>query len=70
VYLRREQSDNFDCFSCCRGQLSIHGLDTAWGSLLADLKGQDGLVYDLMELERGTIDGLALNFVLGGVIWW
>lgn len=38
------------------------------GFLHADLKGRDSLVYDLMELERGTIDGLVLNFLLSRVL--
>ena len=41
----------------CRQALAIHGFDVACGFLHADLKGRDSLVYDLMELERGTVDG-------------
>jgi CRISPR-associated endonuclease Cas1 len=52
----------------CRQALAIHGYDASCGFLHADLKGRDSLVYDLMELERGTIDGLVLNFLLSRVL--
>jgi CRISPR-associated endonuclease Cas1 len=52
----------------CRQALALNGFDTACGFLHADLKGRDSLVYDLMELERGTIDGFVLNFLLNRVL--
>ena len=52
----------------CRQALALYGFDASCGFLHADLKGRDSLVYDLMELERGTIDGLVLNFLLSRVL--
>jgi CRISPR-associated protein Cas1 len=52
----------------CRHALAVHGFDVACGFLHSDLKGRDSLVYDLMELERGTADGLVLNFLLSRVL--
>jgi CRISP-associated protein Cas1 len=46
----------------CRQALSSQGLDLSCGFLHADFKGRDSLVYDLMELERGRVDGLVLDF--------
>ena len=33
------------------------------GFLHADKHDRDSLVYDLMEMERGTVDGFVLNFL-------
>jgi CRISPR/Cas system-associated endonuclease Cas1 len=38
-------------------------LDLACGFLHADAERRDSLVYDLMECERGTVDGLVLDFL-------
>ncbi len=46
-----------------RQVLSARGFDLACGFLHADRPGRDSLVYDLMECERGTIDGLVLDFL-------
>jgi hypothetical protein len=35
----------------------------ACGFLHLDKPGRDSLVYDLMECERGTVDGLVLDFL-------
>ena len=35
----------------------------ACGFLHADKIGWDSLIYDLMECERGTVDGLVLDFL-------
>ena len=39
------------------------GLDISVGILHADKPGRDSLVYDLMELGRGTVDQLVLSFL-------
>lgn len=46
-----------------RQALSRHGFDLACGFLHADTDRRDSLVYDLMECERGTVDGLVLDFL-------
>ncbi len=46
----------------CRQALTSLGLDVACGFLHLDKSNRDSLVYDLMECERGTIDGLVLDF--------
>ena len=43
--------------------LSRQGFDLACGFLHADTDRRDSLVYDLMECERGTVDGLVLTFL-------
>jgi CRISP-associated protein Cas1 len=35
----------------------------ACGFLHVDKPGRDSLVYDLMECERGSVDGLVLDFL-------
>lgn len=47
----------------CRQALVINGFDVACGFLHSDATGRDSLVYDLMEIERGTVDALVLNFL-------
>jgi CRISPR-associated endonuclease Cas1 len=47
----------------CRQALASLGFDVACGFLHADRVGRDSLVYDLMECERGTVDGLVLDFL-------
>jgi CRISPR-associated protein Cas1 len=44
-----------------RQALSARGFDLACGFLHADKAGRDSLVYDVMECERGTVDGLVLD---------
>lgn len=46
-----------------RQALSARGFDLACGFLHADKAGRDSLVYDLMECERGAVDGLALHLL-------
>ncbi len=46
-----------------RQALTSHGFDLACGFLHADTDRRDSLVYDLMECERGTVDGLVLDFL-------
>jgi CRISP-associated protein Cas1 len=43
--------------------LSRQGFDLACGFLHADTDRRDSLVYDLMECEPGTVDGLMLDFL-------
>jgi CRISP-associated protein Cas1 len=47
----------------CRQALSALGFDVACGFLHTDKDRRDSLVYDLMELERPTVDGFALDFL-------
>ena len=47
----------------CRQALTSLGFDVACGFLHADKAGRDSLVYDLMECERGTVDGLVHDFL-------
>src|SRR5258708_31806312 len=47
----------------CRQALTALGFDVACGFLHLDKANRDSLVYDLMECERGTVDGLALDFL-------
>jgi CRISPR-associated endonuclease Cas1 len=47
----------------CRQALMRLGFDVACGFLHLDKPGRDSLVYDLMECERGTVDGLVLDFL-------
>jgi CRISPR-associated endonuclease Cas1 len=46
-----------------RQALSARGFDPACGFLHADRPGRDSLVYDLMECERGAVDGLVLDLL-------
>jgi CRISPR/Cas system-associated endonuclease Cas1 len=46
-----------------RQALSRQGFDLACGFLHADAERRDSLVYDLIECERGTVDGLVLDFL-------
>ncbi len=46
-----------------RAALTSEGFDLACGFLHADTDRRDSLVYDLMECERGTVDGLVLDFL-------
>ncbi|MGO8951508.1 MAG: CRISPR-associated endonuclease Cas1 [Ktedonobacterales bacterium] len=46
-----------------RQALTGLGFDVTCGFLHADKGGRDSLVYDLMECERGTVDGLVLDFL-------
>jgi CRISPR-associated endonuclease Cas1 len=45
----------------CRQALATMGFDVACGFLHLDKPHRDSLVYDLMECERGTVDGLVLD---------
>jgi CRISPR-associated endonuclease Cas1 len=47
----------------CRQALTRLGFDVACGFLHLDKSGRDSLVYDLMECDRGTVDGLVLDFL-------
>ena len=47
----------------CQQVLSSQGFDVACGFLHVDKPGRDSLVYDMMECERGTVDGLVLEFL-------
>jgi CRISPR-associated endonuclease Cas1 len=47
----------------CRQALTTLGFDVACGFLHLDKPHRDSLVYDLMECERGTVDGLILDFL-------
>jgi CRISPR-associated protein Cas1 len=47
----------------CRQALTRLGFDVACGFLHLDKSGRDSLVYDLVECERGTVDGLVLDFL-------
>jgi CRISP-associated protein Cas1 len=47
----------------CRQALTRLGFDVARGFLHVDKPGRDSLVYDLMECERGAVDGLVLDFL-------
>jgi len=49
--------------SQARAALSSLGFDLACGFLHAHTDRRDSLVYDLMECERGTVDGLVLDFL-------
>jgi hypothetical protein len=49
--------------SQCRQALASRGFDLACGFLHSDKAGRDSLVYDLMECERGTVDGMVLDFL-------
>jgi CRISPR-associated endonuclease Cas1 len=46
-----------------RACLAARGFDLSCGFLHSDKPGRDSLVYDLMECERGTTDGLVLDFL-------
>jgi CRISPR-associated endonuclease Cas1 len=46
-----------------RQALSSRGFDLACGFLHADKAGRDSLVYDVMECERGEVDGLVLDLL-------
>jgi CRISPR-associated endonuclease Cas1 len=46
-----------------RQALARQGFDLACGFLHADVERRDSLVYDVMECERGTVDGLVLDFL-------
>jgi CRISP-associated protein Cas1 len=46
-----------------RQALTRQGFDPACGFLHADSERRDSLVYDLMECERGMVDGLVLDFL-------
>jgi hypothetical protein len=54
----------------CRQALTRLGFDVACGFLHADKPGRDSLVYDLMECERGTVDGLVLDFLTCTTLHW
>ena len=47
----------------CRQALVRLGVDVTCGFLHLDRCNRDSLVYDLMECERGTVDGLVLDFL-------
>jgi CRISPR-associated endonuclease Cas1 len=47
----------------CRQALTRLGFDVVCGFLHLDKLGRDSLVYDLMECERGTVDGLVFDFL-------
>jgi CRISPR-associated endonuclease Cas1 len=59
-------------YGCLEGQarraLAAEGFDVACGILHTDRDGRDSLVYDLMECARGTVDGLALDFLARTVL--
>jgi len=46
-----------------RAALAACGFDLACGFLHSDKAGRDSLIYDLMECERGAVDGLVLDFL-------
>jgi CRISPR-associated endonuclease Cas1 len=46
-----------------RQALTLTGFDLSCGLLHSDKAGRDSLVYDLMECERGAVDGLVLAFL-------
>jgi CRISPR-associated protein Cas1 len=46
-----------------RACLASRGFDLACGYLHNDKPGRGSLVYDLMECERGAVDGLVLDFL-------
>jgi CRISP-associated protein Cas1 len=46
-----------------RAALLAVGLDISVGILHADKQGRDSLIYDLMEIERGTVDAMVLRFI-------
>jgi CRISPR-associated endonuclease Cas1 len=46
-----------------RQALAGCGFDLACGFLHSDKPNRDSLVYDLMECERGAVDGLVLDFL-------
>jgi CRISP-associated protein Cas1 len=46
-----------------RQALAASGFDLSCGFLHSDKPGRDSLVYDLMECERGAVDGLVLDFL-------
>jgi CRISPR-associated endonuclease Cas1 len=54
----------------CRQALTRLGFDVACGFLHLDKPGRDSLVYDLMECERGTVDGLVLDFLAHTALHW
>jgi CRISPR-associated endonuclease Cas1 len=54
----------------CRQALTRLGFDVACGFLHLDKAGRDSLVYDLMECERGTVDGLVLDFLTRTTLHW
>ena len=54
----------------CRQALTKLGFDVACGFLHLDKLGRDSLVYDLMECERGTVDGLVLDFLGRTTLHW
>jgi CRISPR associated protein Cas1 len=54
----------------CRQALTWLGFDVACGFLHLDKLGRDSLVYDLMECERGTVDGLVLDFLARTTLHW
>jgi CRISPR-associated protein Cas1 len=55
------------CYGClasqCRQSLLREGLDPTCGFLHAGKPNRDSLTYDLMELERATVDDLLLAFL-------
>jgi CRISP-associated protein Cas1 len=55
------------CYGCLESQtrqaLLMQGFDLSVGLLHADKSGRDSLVFDLMECERGAVDGLVLDFL-------
>ena len=54
----------------CRQALTRLGFDVACGFLHLDKLGRDSLVYDLMECERGMVDGLVLDFLARTTLHW
>jgi CRISPR-associated endonuclease Cas1 len=54
-------------YSClesqCRQALAARGFDLSCGFLHSDKPSRDSLIYDVMECERGTVDGLVLDFL-------
>jgi CRISPR-associated endonuclease Cas1 len=54
----------------CRQALTRLGFDVVCGFLHLDKQGRDSLVYDLMECERGTVDGLVLDFFSRTTLHW
>lgn len=54
----------------CRQALTRLGFLAACGFLYADKLGRDSLVYDLMECDRGSVDGLVLDFLARTTLHW
>src|SRR5262249_3705957 len=54
----------------CRQALTQLGFDVACGFLHLDKLRRDSLVFDLMKCQRGTVDGLVLDFLARTTLHW